>query len=249
MDRVGAAILASILLFFGVAATARSENFLLAEGRAWPGRVWLARSGVVEPFYLRGRVAGDDVPRVQSLSVLRPGNVVFCSGLDRSLLQITPMGERRLHDGGYLARQVRVSPDGTVFFSGLETPHEGQRLPDGFIYSLNPTTGELRTLLTFSQGDVGRDWWGAFDIHGGEVYVGTLASPSRIYVIRASLPRHVTTLNFSATAFRFSADGSLLACNGQGQLFRIANLDRPEQVETVLDVSTPFVDFTSTRGL
>lgn len=250
MGRFGAGVLTWILVFFGAGNAARSEDYLLAEGRAWPGRVWLVRNGVVEPFFLRSATAGEElVPRVQSLSVLRPGHVAFCSGLDRSIQELTTKGERRLHRGGYLARQVRVDADGTIYWSGLETPREGNPLPDGFIYAMHPATGEVRTVLTFSQGDVGRDWWGAFDVRGGEIHVATLASPSRIYVLRESLPRHVTTVPFSVTAFRIAADGSLLGCNGRGQLFRVANLERPEQLETLLDVNTPFVDFASARGL
>jgi hypothetical protein len=98
-------------------------------------------------------------------------------------------------------------------------------------------------MLTFSQGDVGHDWWGAFAVREGRIFAGTLTSPSRIYDVSASPVRLVTTLPIAAVAFRFMDDGSLWACDGRGKLYRFADLANTDQHEVLLDAQTDFVDF------
>ncbi len=225
-------------------ASLSAEDVLLADGRAWPGRMLTAQAGRVDLFFTRGGSLPDGaVPRVQSLTTLPSGQVVSCSGLDRMIFELVPGGERVVHQGGYLARQVRTDRDGTVYWSGLETPLDNNPLPDGFIYSWNPSTSETRTVLTFSQGDVNHDWWGAFDVRDGRVLVGTFHHPTRIYDVSVSPVALVYELPLAATAFRHAQDGSLWACDGQGKLFRFADATRPEHPETIVDTPTAFVDF------
>jgi hypothetical protein len=227
-----------------VAGRAAAEEFLLADGASWPGKLLTHRQGRTDTIWTRpGRLPNDAVPRVQSLARLPSGDVIFCSGLDRSLFESARGGEREFHHGGYLARQVRTDTDGTLYWSGLETPSDGNPLPDGFLYAWDTAAGSPRTVLTFSQAGVGHDWWGAFAVREGRVYVGTLRDRTRIYELVDSVPRQVTTLPFSAPAFRFAADGSLYACDGRGTLYRFADWRRPEQSEVVLRLPTAFVDF------
>lgn len=234
---------ATVMLLLAAPAVVHASDPILADGRAWPGRAFVDRNGTIDTLLVRpGSLSEGAVPRVQSVTLL-DGRVVFCSGLDRSLFEMTSTGERRLRNGGYLVRQVRTDTDGTLYWSGLETPLESNPLPDGFIYSWNPTTGESRTEMTFSQGDVGRDWWGAFDVRDGRITVGTLTNRTRLYDISESPVRQLAELPISATAFRYADDGSLWACDGQGTLYRFADLTRPESSEVVLRSAVPFVDF------
>lgn len=228
----------------GLAGAAAGDEFWLADGATWPGRLLTHQGGRTLSTWTRpAHLANDAVPRVQSVTTLPSGQVIFCSGLDRSLFERTPGGEREFHHGGYLARQVRTDTDGTLYWSGLETPREGNPLPDGFIYAWDAAARAPRTVLTFSQEQVGRDWWGAFAVRDGRVYVGTLRDRTRLYELVDSIPRHVTTLPFAAPAFRFAADGSLYACDGRGTLYRFADWRNPERSEVVLRSPTPFVDF------
>lgn len=227
------------------AATALGEEWYLADGRSWPGRVMSqSPSGTAVEFFSRGARPEDGlIPRVQSVTTLSDGRVVFCSGLDRSILTGSRRGERTLHHGGYLARQVRTDAEGRLYWSGLETPRDGQPLPDGFIYRWDPASGDFATLLTFSQGDVGHDWWGAFDVREGRVIVGTLTNRTRLYDVSVSPVRLFGTLPISATAFRFGHDGALYACDGQGTLYRFPDLRELDRSEVVLRSPVPFVDF------
>ncbi|MBX7165107.1 MAG: hypothetical protein K1X74_02040 [Pirellulales bacterium] len=231
------------------AGTAKAAEWYLADGQAWPGRILLQRDARQDFWYTRPLSQDDQtIPRVRSVCTTSTGQVVFCSGLDRRIMIADPRGERTLHHGGYLARQVRCDAADTIYWSGLETPQDASPLPDGFIYAYSQVTREARTLATFSQADVGRDWWGAFDIHQGRIYVATLNGPARLYELPESgIPRLVATLPIPVHAFRFGEDGALWACDGQGGLFRFSDLQRPEQIETVLRGGVPFVDFAPVR--
>jgi hypothetical protein len=239
----------SLALAFGLAfsllttSAAQANEYLLADGQAWPGQIITWRDGRPSPTYLRPQQVGDDIPRIQSLTRLTDGRLIFASGLDRSVMQIEAGRERRLHHGGGLVRQVRTDADGALYWSGLETPRDGNPLPDGFIYRLRPDTNETETLLTFSQGDVGHDWWGAFDVRDGKVHVGTLQNRTRIYDVSESPVRLVCELPIAATAFRFGPGGCLYACDGQGVLYRFDDLSRPNDFQEVLRSPTPFADF------
>ena len=251
MYRISRILVASIALLPLLGASAAvADEFYLADAQGWPGRVLRTRGADVEPLLVRpARLPDDGVPRVQSLTTLADGRVIFCSGLDRALFELMPSGERRFHHGGYLARQVRTAADGTLYWSGLETPLDANPLPDGFIYTCDPATGVMGETRTFSQGDVGNDWWGAFDIHDGRIYVGTLRGRTTIYDVTTSPVVRVATLPIALTAFRFGPDGSLYGCDGRGKLYRFPDLADPERYDVVLSTATPFSDFAwASRG-
>ncbi len=236
------ALLAGCLLELGI-PLASAEEFILADGRAWPGRIISANEVGERVLATRDtRQPQELIPRVQSLTTLADGRIIFCSGLDRSLMELLPRGERVFQHGGYLARQVRTDRDGALYWSGLETPIENNPLPDGFIYKLNDD-GTSQAVLTFSQADVGKDWWGAFDVVEGRVFVGTLRGRTAIYDVSVSPVQHVVTLPIAVTAFRFGRDGSLYGCDGAGKIYRWADRTQPERYETVLRSTTAFVDF------
>ena len=236
-------MLGALLTVFMPAGFVSGEDYLLAEAAAWPGKVWMSRNGELSLLHERPTPLADDlVPRVQSLTRLPSGEIAFCSGLDRTVLGLNRGSERRLHHGGGLVRQVRMDREGRVYWSGLETPLENNPLPDGFIYRLDPASGEAETLMTFSQQDVGSDWWGAFDVHQGKIYVGTLRDQTSIYDVSVSPVKRVCQLPFAATAFRLRA-GGLYACDGKGHLFHVPDLSRPDEYSPVLDLTLQFVDF------
>ncbi len=233
---------------FATASMVGAADFVLADGKAWPGVILADRDGRIETLHVRSEAqADDDVPRVQSLSTLRSGETVFCSGLDRSVFELSRRGEVRLYRGGGLARQVRNDTNGDLYWSGLETPIDSNPLPDGFIYRWNEARRGPETVLTFSQGDVGHDWWGAFDVRDGHIYVGTLKGNSRIYDVSQSPVRLVCELPISASAFRFGPDDALYACDGEGKLYRFPNRENMSESEVVLETPTPFVDFAFAR--
>lgn len=237
-------ILGTFSLLLASSAMAARGEWFLAEGKPWPGKIAVEHAGRVETVHVRPEAQlDDDVPRVQSVDALAGGALFFCSGLDRSVFEFVSGGESRVHRGGGLIRQVRTDNDGTLYWSGLETPIDRNPLPDGFIYRWDAARRGPETVLTFSQGDVGKDWWGAFAVRDGRIYVGTLRDRTRIYDVSESPVRQVCELPFSAPAFRFGADGALYACDGAGKLYRFPNRDNMNEHEVVLETVVPFVDF------
>lgn len=242
--RSGSPVLGLLYLILAGAAPAARGEWFLADGQAWPGKIAIERSGRLEDAHVRPEaLTDDDVPRVQSVDISPSGALYFCSGLDRSVFELLAGGESRVHRGGGLVRQVRTDADGTLYWSGLETPIDRNPLPDGFIYRWDAARRGPETVLTFSQGDVGNDWWGAFAVREGRIYIGTLRGRTRIYDVTESPVRLVCELPFSAPAFRFGDDNALYACDGAGKLYRFPNRDNMNEHEVVLETTLPFVDF------
>lgn len=240
-------LILSVVIVFGGSLSAHGQTFLAVDQDAWPGKiVSFSRAGGESLYWQRGPAINDHVvPKIQSLTTLRDGTIAFCSGLDRSVQTIDRAGrEYELHYGGSLVRQLRTDTNGDLFWSGLETPIDRNPLPDGFILCRRSGTGTVETLLTFSQGLVGQDWWGSFDVRQGQIWVATLNSPSRIYVIENSIPRLMSTLPISVSSFRFESATSLLAVDRNGRLYRFADfLNFPERFETLNDRPSRIVDF------
>lgn len=221
-----------------------SEQLYLANGKSWPGSVFVADQGAYRNLFTRMPDSnGTLTPRVQSVTGLPGGRLVFCSGLDRSILEWSQAGERVINQGGYLARQVRTDTNGDLYWSGLETPLNTNPLPDGFIYRWNEAQRQAETVLTFSQLNTQRDWWGAFDVRDSRIYVATLRAPTTIYEVVDSIPRELYRLPIGATAFRFRNDGSLDACDGQGKLYHFPDPTDSQNYSVILDSPVPFVDF------
>jgi hypothetical protein len=222
------------------------DRFLVADHRENPGRVILAETGSVVPWLERHLAGSSDVfvSKVRSLSLLRDGRLVYVSGVDRSIMVYDRVAERQLRYGGGQVRQVRVADDGHLYMSTLETPIDGNPLPDGLISRVDSNTGESTPLLTFSQEVVGREFWGAFDVHRDKIYAGTLSDRTRIYdVTRAAPVELIAELPFNAPSFRFSRDGVLYACDGRGKVYRFPDLRDTNRSEVVLDIAEPFTDF------
>jgi WD40 repeat protein len=222
----------------------RTQDHLFADGTSWPGRIFSVESSNALLHWQRPTSGSDRiVPRVQSLTFLQDGSLVVCSGLDRSVFLIDSSGERELHHGGGLVRQVRTDTNGDLYWSGLETPLDGNALPDGFVYRRLAASGQVETVLTFSQELVHRDWWGAFDVRDGQVFVATLSSPSKIYQLENSIPKLITTLPISAKSFRFESPTDLMATDGTGRLYRFTDLSQPENFQVITDGPFRFIDF------
>lgn len=224
-------------------SVAVAQNFLVVDQNSWPGRFVTVRGTNSANYWQRGSVPERLTPRLRSLTNLPDGSIAFCSGLDRSIMVLGHAGEQELHHGGYLARQVRTDSNGDLYWSGLETPQNNNPLPDGFIYRRNAATGQVETLLTFSQSLVDRDWWGAFDVNNGQIYVATLRSPAKLYRVTNSIPQLIATLPIPLSSFRITDSGTLLAADGQGKLYRFADWRQPEQHEVIVQREFAFSDF------
>jgi hypothetical protein len=245
MYRFLAVCCASWSLFSGTHVYA--DNWELADGQAWPGRVlWTDGRNVAAQLTRPATRTAQQIPRLQSLTRY-DGKLVFCSGLDRVIMEQNVLGEQVLNQTAFIARQVRTDTNGDLYASGLETPLAGNPLPDGFIYKKNRTTGALDPVLTFSQGDVQRDWWGAFEVHQGQIYLATLNSPAKIYRVESNIPRLVVTVPFSVKAFRLTSESEIWATDGAGNILLVDDLQHPELYKVKVRGVPAFVDFQRAR--
>lgn len=232
------------VLFFGLnSSLVSAQNFLVVDQSAWPGKFITLRGTSTTNYWQRGAVNDRIIPRIRSLTNMPDGSIAFCSGLDRSIMVLGPAGEQELHHGGYLARQVRTDTNGDLFWSGVETPQNSNPLPDGFIYRRKATTGQVETLLTFSQSNTDHDWWGAFDVRGGQVYVATMKSPAKLYRIADSIPQHIATFSFPISSFRIIGPTAILAADGQGRIYRVDDWQEPERADVVAQREFAISDF------
>lgn len=233
------------LLAFSICGSAKATDWWISTGSADPGKILLVKDGKELDYYTHRKPPhADMVSKVYTLSRDAEGKLLFASGLDRFLLEASRAKASLVKDGGYTLRRVRRGKDDEIFWSGLETPRDDQPLPDGFIYSMNRKTGTSKTVMTFSQGDVSKDWWGAFDVHDDKIYAATLNSPSKVYDITKISPTTlVATLPIRVLSIRFSKDGVLHACDGEGKLYRFPDLTAPEKFEVLYESKTKFTDF------
>ncbi len=231
------------ILFVYLSASVSAQNFLVVDQNAWPGKLISIRGNNTTHVWQRGPLNDRLVAKIQSLTSQNDGSIAFVSGLDRSIITLGPGGEGELHQGGYLARQVRTDENGDLYWSGLETPQNENPLPDGFIYRRRAVDGQVETVLTFSQSLVERDWWGAFDVRGGQIFVATAKTPAKIYRLDNSIPTLIATVPFPISSIRFESSNSILAADGRGRIYRVADLQQPQQAEVVVQREFPIVDF------
>lgn len=234
----------SVIVFVDLGTGCLAEEFLLVDQSAWPGKLLATRGENIESLWQRGAsVDQRDVPKIQSLTILPDGGLAFCSGLDRSVILLRNGRESQLHHGGSLVRQVRTDINGDLYWSGLETPIDSNPIPDGYIHRRSHETGQVETLITFSQELVGKDWWGALDVRGEVVFVATLKSPARLYRLENSIPKLIANLPIAVSAFRFESDNAILATDGTGKIYRFSDLSHPAEFQVVWSGQQRFVDF------
>lgn len=220
-----------------------AQEYLVVDPNPQPGRILKVEGTRSSLFWQRGHVNEPLISKIRSLTIVADGEIAFCSGLDRGIRIFGKGGERELHQGGYHARQVRTDTNGDLYWSAVETPQESNPLQDGFVYRRVAKTGRIEPLVTFSQSLVGRDWWGAFDVREGQVYVATLNSPSNLYLLEGAIPKHVATLPIAVSSFRLTEGNSLLASDGKGQLWKVADWRQADKAQPVLKLETTFTDF------
>lgn len=225
-------------------SSSSAQDYLVVDLAAQPGRILKVEGSRSSLFWQRSHVNEPLFSKIRSLTFLADGEIAFCSGLDRGIRILGKGGERELHQGGYHARQVRTDTNGDLYWSAVETPQDNNPLQDGFIYRRVAKTGQVEALVTFSQALVGKDWWGAFDVRDGKIFVATLNSPSNLYQLENAIPKHIATLPFPVSSFRLTEGNSLLASDGKGQLLRVPDLKQPDKLEAALKLETAFADFT-----
>jgi hypothetical protein len=228
-------------------SVAAAGNLLLSDGRAFPGELWRSRSGArVERIHRRDATANPAYPqaamKLGQVAVGPDQKIYFASGLDGYVIHLLdgvnevlsfefPGQIRDLDCGG---------EEHTVYFSVVPTPQNGAPLADGKIYRRDLWAGQPSEVATVRQADVGGNWWGAFAIQDGTVYVATLENPSRIFKLTTAGAEQVFPANrFKIQGLAAAPDGKFLFTDGTNKVYRTADFDT---VETAYQGDRPFTD-------
>jgi hypothetical protein len=226
---------------------AAASDLLLTDGRAFPGELWQSRSGAREQrIHRREATANPAYPqaamKVGQVAVGPDHKLYFASGLDGYVLHLLDGVNEVL--SFEFPGQVRDLDSGneehTVYFSVVSTPQNGAPLADGKIYRRDLWAGQPNEVAAVRQADVGGNWWGAFAIQDGTVYIATLENPSRIFKLTTAGPEQVFPANrFKIQGLAAAPDGKFLFTDGTNTVYRTADFDT---VETALQANRPFTD-------
>jgi hypothetical protein len=227
-------------LFMAVGTAAASgEDLLLTTARSWPGVVLLSEGGTSPREVYRhsdaSRVLGSALPKVAAVTYSAREGTFVSSGLDGAIFKVAGGRPTLLYEHPRQIRDLAAeNGEGRIYFSVLPTPQNGQALADCEIWYFDLRTGHATQFAPVSQSAVGGDFWGAFTIHGGVLYVATLTPQSRIFRIfpdgRSELAGELGL--GSITGLAVSPAGEFYLATGSGKVFRTGDF---RSVATVLD--------------
>lgn len=218
--------------------TANAEDLLLTDGRAFPGQLWLSRSGSVEQsIHRREATANPAFPRaamkLAQVAVGPDGKLYFASGLDGYVIHLLDGRTEVLsfEFNGQVRDLDCGNEEHTVYFSVVPTPQNGEPLSDGKIYRRDMWAGQPSELATIRQSSVGGNWWGTFTIQNGVTYLATLDNPSRIFKLTSDDPEPVFTTNaFRIQGLTAAADGAFYFTDGSDKVYRTTDFQSVEPV-------------------
>lgn len=219
------ALLLTFMLVNSVAATA--EDLWLADGKAFPGRIFQSAGGGTERLiHQRQAVANQAFPqaamKLGHIAISVEGSFYFCSGLDGYVLGLLDgRNEVLSFEFGGQVRDISCGDEEhTVYFSVVPTPQNGEPLADGKIYRRDIWQGQPAEIATVRQSEVGGNWWGNFTVCKGVVYLATFESPSRLFKLTSSGPEPVFTDNqLNIEGFAAVGDEFLVA-DGTGRIVK-----------------------------
>lgn len=227
------------------------EDLYLADGQRFPGELWYAQSGMSEQLVLRRDPQPNStwprtVAKVAQVAVGPDGKVFFCSGLDGSLMHILDKGieTQAFEIEGQIRDLACTGELNVVYFSVVATPQNGEPLADGQLFRCDLAKGELTQIATIGQADLGGNWWGLFTIRNGVIYLATVDSPSRIFMLTENGPQQVFASNpLRITGLTVGPNGDFWLASGDNNVTRtadFANLVVPFQAsDRVGDVAIP----------
>jgi hypothetical protein len=220
------------------AAAVVAEDLYLAEANVFPGRLLVSEGGTAERVVHRRQPRPDRaypsaVMKLQHIAVGPDGKVYYCSGLDGSLMHLLD-GRNEIQSfefSGQIRDLACTGEEHTVYFSVVPTPQNSEPLADGKIYRRDFWDGSATEVATVRQADVGGNWWGAFAIHDGVIYVATLDERSRFFKLTGDGPQPVFADNaFRVTGFTPGAGGEFFFTTGDGNVYRTSDFASADAV-------------------
>ena len=242
----------SALTFSGIQsaqASTYAPRFYVADGRFSPGEVhqltYSGRAGYQAARIHRRAPASHSmnatpIRAIGSFAVGPRGELYVCSGVDRCIYRVRGGREELVHVHlparvGEGIRDVALGNGGdTLYYSVVRTPQGcNDALRDGMIYGIStrnlqrgrPASNKAWDFYRVRQADVGRDWWGTFDVSDdGQLYLSTLGDYFDVYHVQGGRPRILFSSGQRIESFTV-VGRTLYYTDGDTSIFR-CSLDR-----------------------
>lgn len=224
----------SVVVICAVPTLSSAADLYLADGRAFPGQLWLSTEG--SPERLMHRREGEANPafpraamKLGQVAIGVDGKIYFCSGLDGYVLHLQD-GRHEILNFEFegQVRDLACTGDGhTVYFSVVPTPRDGEALADGKIYRRDLWLGRPTEVATIRQSEVGGNWWGTFTVRDGIIYLATFEDQSRLFKVTSSGPDPIFPGNrFKIHGICAADDSGFYFADGSNKVYRTADFQR-----------------------
>lgn len=205
-----------------------ADDFILADGRAFPGQLWSSVGGGAErSIHRREATANPAYPRaamkIGQVAIGPDGKIYYVSGLDGYVMHLLDR-RHEIHIFEFSGQIRDIDCGGeehTVYFSVVPTPQNSEPLADGKIYRRDLWAGQPNEVATVRQADIGGKWWGTFAVKDGSIYIATLEQPSRLFKVGTGSPQPVFTANqYEIHGLTTTHDGKFVFANNTGKIYR-----------------------------
>lgn len=217
---------------------ATADDFILVDGRTFPGQLWSSVGGGAErPIHRREATANRAYPqavmKIGQVAVGPDGKIYYVSGLDGYVMHLLDR-RNEIHIFEFPGQIRDIDCGGeehTVYFSVVPTPQNSEPLADGKIYRRDLWAGQPSEVATVRQADIGGGWWGTFATKGGSIYIATHESPSRLFKVGTGVPEQVFTGNQQEIhGLSATRDGVFVFANNTGKIYRTVDFVTVEPV-------------------
>lgn len=224
--KVCALLFALALRLVLVAPPAHAADLYLADGAAFPGRIWSVTDRAGQLLHTRQAKADPAFPnaamKVGHVAVTQVGEVYYASGLDGYVMNLLD-GKNEIavfEFPGQIRDLACTAEPHTVYFSVVPTPQNNEPLADGKIYRRDLWEGQPAEIATVHQADVGGAWWGNFTVRDGVVYLSTFEKRSRLFRLTSASLDPVFADNELDIRGLATAGPEFLVADGSNRVYR-----------------------------
>lgn len=201
-------------------------DLYLADGGAFPGKLWSTTDRVGELIHARAGQADPAFPaaamKLGHVAVTHAGEIYYASGLDGYVMHLLD-GKHEIavfEFPGQIRDVACTAEPHTVYFSVVPTPKDNEPLADGEIYRRDLWEGQPTLVATVRQADVGGAWWGNFTVRNDAVYLSTFEKRSRLYRLADGQPVPVFPANQLEIRGLATTGPEFLVADGSSRIYR-----------------------------
>jgi hypothetical protein len=246
-------MLSAIVTWGAVCQPCSAFDLILADGRTFPGELWLSRSSASELLILkREATANPAYPKaamkVGAVAATIDGKIFFASGLDGYVMHLLDQRHEILsfEFDGQIRDLACTDEPHTIYFSVVPTPQNGAPLADGKIYRRDLWAGAPSEVATVRQSQIGGNWWGTFAIQNGVTYLATLENPSRIIKLSGAGPEVAfTAAGYKIDGLAAGEADTFFFTDGSDHVYRTVDF---QTVESMFHGQRTFTDVAVESG-